>query len=539
MAMMAATGSSSTTTSTTNTAATGGKSIFLLGPPTHRDAAAKAISKALNWPLHTATTSATLLPQQQQGQTIINVDDKALNDKEGATFLAAQPLVINLVEANDFGGPLRQGASRFDVPVGGDVQEQEILDSILRLAKLSGGHGDGKTDPLLDLDLGPNTFFLSLTFPDVRECLDILPGLEKGVDALELRVDLLRDTSPWAVLRQVAILKKHSDLPIIFTVRSKDQCGAFPDDPEGIFKLLALGLRAGVEVLDVEACWERPIRDALLDEAWRGYRGTTRLLGSYHVVGRPTTDEEALRIFKECYHEGKVDAVKVVLTAMSVQDSYRVHELAAATNLPCPMVALCLGEVGKLSRVLNPRYTPVTSKLLPFIAAPGQLTAEEIMRLRQELGMVPASSFCLLGNPISKSPSPAMHNAAFGHTLLPHTYTLFETEDVETFRSKVRSADFGGASVTIPHKQNIIPLLDHIDESAQAVGAVNTIVVNKDPHTGTTTLTGHNTDYKGIVGPISRRLSQTGRGTHNPHTRTPRVALVVGGGGQPLQLPMA
>jgi 3-dehydroquinate dehydratase len=48
---------------------------------------------------------------------------------------------------------------------------------------------------------------------------------------------------------------------------------------------------------------------------------------------------------------------------MDVRDSYRVHEVASSLNLPVPIIALCLGEKGKLSRVLNSRYTsplPIT-----------------------------------------------------------------------------------------------------------------------------------------------------------------------------------
>jgi shikimate dehydrogenase/3-dehydroquinate dehydratase type I len=479
-------------------------------------------------------------------RAVVAVDDALLTDVACRAFLATQPVAVALVEEADFrardmaedtAARRRQRASKFDVAVGvgaGEeaVSAQEAAQEVLRVARLAGGFG--VPDEGLDLDLGADTFFLSLTFPDVEEAFPLLSGLEKGVDALELRVDLLRDNArPWAVLRQLALLKAHSRLPVIYTVRSKDQCGAFPDKPKEIFKLLAQGLRAGVEVLDVEACWDRAIRDALLDEAWRGYRGTTRLLGSYHVVGRPTLDQDAARIFQECYHNGKVDAVKVVLTAMSVRDSYRVHELAAATKLPCPIVALCLGEQGKLSRVLNSRYTPVTSKLLPFVAAPGQLTAEEIMSLRKDLGMVPAGSFCLLGHPISKSPSPAMHNAAFAHCLLPHGYDLCETEDVNDFKARLDAPDFGGASVTIPHKQAVVPLLDRVEASAEAVGAVNTVVVERDARTGTRRLVGHNTDWKGIVKPVSRKLQEAGRATVNAQGQS-RVALVVGGGGTAL-----
>lgn len=478
-------------------------------------------------------------------RAVVALDDALLTDVACRAYLAAQPAVVALVEEADFrardlaeetAARRRQRASRFDVAVGGEGEEAvgaaEAAAEVLRVWRLAGGIG--VPDEGLDLDLGADTFFLSLTFLDVRDSFEMLPGLERGVDALELRVDLLKERDrPWAVLRQLALLKAKSRLPVIYTVRSQDQCGAYPDKPREIFKLLGVGLRGGVEVLDVEACWDRKIRDELLEEAWRGYRGTTRLLGSYHVVGKPTADAEAGRIFQECWHDGKVDAVKVVLTAMSVRDSYRVHELAAATKLPCPIVALCLGEQGKLSRVLNSRYTPVTSKLLPFVAAPGQLTSEEIMSLRKDLGIVPAGKFCLLGHPISKSPSPAMHNAAFGHTLLPHTYDLCETEDVEAFRARLAAADFGGASVTIPHKQAVVPLLDRIETSAERVGAVNTVVVERDARTGRRSLVGHNTDWLGIVRPVGRKLQETGRGTVGAEGK-PRVALVVGGGGTAL-----
>lgn len=536
--------SSITSTSGIRTGGGGSMIIYLVGAANQRMAVADAMGKAVGWPVVKAASVAALL-SSPSNPAIVDVDDTAMADAKGAEFLGAQPLVIRLVEKEDFAGndekhKSRQAVSRFDVAVGSepDVPLSEIVQSIQHITRLSGGFGDGTTDATLNLDLGANTFFLSLTFPDMRECLPLLPGLERGVDALELRVDLLQDRTPWSILRQVAILKFATRLPIIYTVRSKDQCGAFPNDAEAIFKLLALGLRAGIEVLDMEACWDRKIRNQLLDAAWRRYRGTTRLLGSYHVVGRPTADQEALRIFQECYHEGRVDAVKVVLTASSMRDAYHVHELAAAAGLPAsvPVVALCLGEVGKLSRVLNSRYTPVTSKLLPYVAAPGQLTAEEIMNLRRDLGMVSPASFCLLGNPISKSPSPAMHNAAFQHCLLPHTYSLLETEDVLDLKAKYldQNADsFGGCSVTIPHKQAVIPLLHRVSPSVDAIGAVNTVVVEREAGTGLLRWVGHNTDWKGIVKPIAQRLRETGRGVTDAEGR-PRVALVVGGGGTAL-----
>lgn len=162
------------------------------------------------------------------------------------------------------------------------------------------------------LDMGKNTFFLSLTFEDFAPHKDLLPALTDGVDAMELRVDLLADTEdPYSVLRQLSILRRHTGyLPVVFTIRSRGQCGAFPDDPDRLFRLARWGLRAGCEVMDVEANWPMSYREALIREARESYPAGV-LMGSYHVVGKKTTEEQARELFMECYHDGAVDAVKV------------------------------------------------------------------------------------------------------------------------------------------------------------------------------------------------------------------------------------
>lgn len=217
---------------------------------------------------------------------------------------------------------------------------------------------------------------------------------------------------------------------------------------------------------------------------------------------------------------------KVVTTAFEPEDSIRVHAAAKALALPVPYIGLCLTETGKLSRVLNERYTPVTHEKLPFVAAPGQMSSKEIMRHRADLGLCPPRSFFLFGSPISASPSPDMHNAGFRSSGLPHEYSLCEGEDPAVMEEALSRPDFGGASVTIPHKQNILPMLDEVSEAAEAIGAVNTVIVGTDPETGARRLRGDNTDWLGILRPVKARLEasgwEEGRGG---------VALVVGAGG--------
>jgi len=100
----------------------------------------------------------------------------------------------------------------------------------------------------------------------------------------------------------------------------------------------------------------------------------------------------------------------------------------------------------------------------------------------------------IIGYPIRHSLSPAMHNAAFLNLGLPYKYELLEVKP-ETLSSTITAvrADFIGINVTIPHKEKVIPLLDHLTDQAQLIKAVNTIENKKGK------LVGHNTDGPGFL----------------------------------------
>ncbi len=88
-----------------------------------------------------------------------------------------------------------------------------------------------------------------------------------------------------------------------------------------------------------------------------------------------------------------------------------------------------------------------------------------------------------------------MHNAAFAAAGLPGwTYELLDIPGPQLpgALQLLRTTDYAGGNVTIPHKQDVIPLLDEVDEEARALGAVNTIVREG------TRLHGSNTDVEGV-----------------------------------------
>jgi shikimate dehydrogenase len=101
----------------------------------------------------------------------------------------------------------------------------------------------------------------------------------------------------------------------------------------------------------------------------------------------------------------------------------------------------------------------------------------------------------LLGWPVEHSLSPAMHNAAFKHIGLDCCYLTFpvKPELLKDAVKAVRALNLAGVNVTMPHKENVIPLLDKVDADASFIGAVNTIVNTNGR------LTGYNTDGKGFM----------------------------------------
>lgn len=103
--------------------------------------------------------------------------------------------------------------------------------------------------------------------------------------------------------------------------------------------------------------------------------------------------------------------------------------------------------------------------------------------------------FGVIGNPIRHSKSPIMMNRAFRETGINGVYTAFHVtaDRIGDFAAGVRAMGIRGINVTIPHKLDIMSVLDEIDSSAQAIGAVNTIVNDEGR------LIGYNTDGIGYV----------------------------------------
>jgi shikimate dehydrogenase len=100
----------------------------------------------------------------------------------------------------------------------------------------------------------------------------------------------------------------------------------------------------------------------------------------------------------------------------------------------------------------------------------------------------------IIGDPVSHSLSPRLHNAAFAELGLDYVYVPLpvRTTEVGAAVKGLAALGFRGANVTIPHKGAVIPFLDELSADARLAEAVNTIVVDEGR------MRGYNTDVQGV-----------------------------------------
>jgi len=110
-------------------------------------------------------------------------------------------------------------------------------------------------------------------------------------------------------------------------------------------------------------------------------------------------------------------------------------------------------------------------------------------------------TYAVIGDPIDHSLSPAIYNAAFLFLRLDCTYIAYRIPkgELQYGVESLKKIEIAGFNVTIPHKIDMMKLLDEADEECRLVGATNTVVNDNG------SLRGHNTDVRGFLDPIRRR----------------------------------
>jgi 3-dehydroquinate dehydratase/shikimate dehydrogenase len=201
---------------------------------------------------------------------------------------------------------------------------------------------------------------------------------------------------------------------------------------------------------------------------------------------------------------GAADAIKLAAQANSIGDSLR---LLASARGHRRVIAVPMGELGLPGRILAVRAGSALAYAAANAAtAPGQLSLAELKRLYRADRLNPHTRvYGVIGDPVSHSLSPLMHNVAFQARGMNAVYLPFLVRDLRDFLAAVAPLGIAGFSVTLPHKLSILRFLDGCDPLAAAIGAVNTVVVR-----GASELYGYNTDYVGVLRALERRLPLQG-----------------------------
>jgi 3-dehydroquinate dehydratase-1 len=376
----------------------------------------------------------------------------------------------------------------------------------------------------------PRTYFISTTFPDVRTALSNLDILSVGSDAVEIRVDLLKEPLPDGTFssvpsmsyvgEQVMLLRQRTELPIIFTTRCIRENGRFPmDNPELFYQYLYRAIQWGCEYVDVEVWLPEDIRRRLYEQ-----RGNSRIISAFHDFSGTFKwpSPQAQSIFEESRKYG--DIVKMITIINSMSENYELEyfrsQIKANNPDGPPLSAVNMGQLGQLSRALNTVFSPITHPLLPIVAAPGQMSAAEINGALSTMGQLPKKNIYAIGS-FRSTPQATFFEKCFNELGLPHNFASVDRGVKGSVEAFCLQPNFGGAYVNPPlsASQPYIPMLS---DAARTIGAIDTIVVRGEG--ASSIFVGDNATWKGIRATLTRDFA--------PSAYKDRAAIILSSNGE-------
>ena len=365
-------------------------------------------------------------------------------------------------------------------------------------------------------------------------------AVEQGADLVELRIDNFTD-DPAAVTQLV----QEVALPCIVTCRIAAEGGEYDGDEQTRISLLEhacigaqqpayldLELDAYQTSANLRQKVHLVVQHAERENNPDQHRNVTTglILSSHDFQRRPTDlDRRVLAIASQ----PAARVLKVAWQARSLRDNVQAFEIIEQRLKPT--IALCMGEAGLASRVLAKKF----GALLTFAAldsnqqtAPGQPTLQDLKNLyRWDKLDRNTQVYGVVGHPVGHSLSPHIHNAGFDAADHNAVYLPMPIPpEYEHFKATIGEwlayapLDFKGASVTIPHKENLLRFVaEHdgeIEPLAQRIGVANTLAVRDDGG-----LYACNTDYAAALDSVCDGLDIDRQGL-----RGKRVAVLGAGG---------
>ena len=351
---------------------------------------------------------------------------------------------------------------------------------------------------LLRSRIGKICVAITGTSPD--ELLAKASEVLKETTFLEFRLDYLaKPAAALPALKQ--FIDANGAATVVATCRPEANGGKFHGSNTAALEILLKCAEAGFQIVDVDL---DAIEKLPKNTIQRLREAGAAVIISHHDF-HATKDLDAIFNRMAPFHP---DFYKVVPTARSLSDNltlmHFLERMEDRTNNS--IVGICMGEAGIISRVLGLRG----GSAFTFAAAtqgeetaPGQIAARTLIETYRIDQVDRATKvYGVAGNPIRSSLSPLMMNTAFRRETVNAVYLALQTAKADDLFKLVKDIPIQGLSVTMPLKQDAMPLLERTDPLSAKIGAVNTITRLPDGK-----FYGFNTDVAGVVGPLERRLS--------------------------------
>lgn len=304
-----------------------------------------------------------------------------------------------------------------------------------------------------------------------------------GANAIELIIED-GELSNHEIESKISVLRKFTDLPSIFTVNySKIQ------DFAKYKSLILLGFKNGMDFVTIDLTLPIPKFLEILES-----KKKSKIIGVY-TSNKEDKYINQLRKFQDYYKIGKqlnVELIKLIGHASEFDDNLKLANYVKNLN-ETNLICYNINNYGIFSKIINKILTPIVYEKKNNQEEESELTIKEINSIYFSIGKDFAKKFYIIGEPISHSKSPILHQTGFDILGLPHSFDKFETSDIKEIAKLIKSKSFGGCAVTIPLKLDIIELMDELTESAKFIGAVNTVIPLGDGK-----FRGDNTDWIGI-----------------------------------------
>ena len=344
---------------------------------------------------------------------------------------------------------------------------------------------------------------VAITGATAEELIEKATSVLKETTFLEFRLDYL--AKPLAALPKLKeFLAENGAATVIATCRCKENGGRFAGSNTAALDVLMKAAEAGFQIVDIELESIEKLPKTTMEHLRNA--GAAVIISHHDFHATKDLDGVYKRI-----EPFAPDFMKVVPTAKSLSDNLTLMRFLERMedHSNSSIVGICMGEPGIISRVLGLR----AGSLFTFAAAhvgeetaPGQIAARTLIETyRIEQVDAATKVYGVAGNPIRSSLSPLMMNTAFRRETVNAVYLALQTSKADDLFKLAKEIPIQGFSVTMPLKEDIIPLLERTDPLSTKIGAVNTVLRAQDGK-----FYGFNTDVAGIVGPLERRLSLKG-----------------------------